>query len=160
MEKNSEFNKIIENTIKDCLLKYDLKDTKSINKFTDIAHKAVKDNEYNPESQLSKEIFIKNNIVDSIDKYMVKIASNDKTIYSIIENNLLNVLNITCKIGKKKFEKIEEKELEYYKEYAVLKAIETYDEKVKGSLNLYVNTWFMAFINKEVTEESDKVLVK
>ena len=113
---------------------------------------------YNPNTGLNKDIFVKIETENAMDREMAKRARTNQADYNILEERLMKVLNLTCKIGKGKFDGIED--LEYYKEYAILKAIETYNEEVKESLNLYVNTWFMAFINKQVTEESEKVLVR
>ena len=160
MKKNNEFKKIIEKKILECSLNYNLTDVRSINIFTSLVYSALKENEYNPETGLNEEIFIKNIITNTIDRYMIKKIDN-KEVYSIIENRLMKLLDIACKQNKKKYELIDKKELDYYKEYAILKAVETYNEdEIDESLNLYTNRWFMAFINKEVTEESEKVLVK
>ena len=156
MDKN-EVKKIIENTILICLKKYNLNDNKNLNIFTNIAYSSIKKNIYNPQSKLNEELFIKQNIINEIDKYMVNKSKTDNNIYKIIENYLMNVLNITCRIRKDKFSNIDD--IDYYKEYAILKAIETYDDSISKSINLYVNDWFLAFVNKEVNEES-KSLIK
>ena len=149
---------IIKTAVKICLKKYNLSDNKSINIFTNIAYKSIKNHIYKIDSNLSEEIFVKQNIINDIDRYMISKAMNDNNIYKILENDIMKTLNITCRIRKEKFKDI--KDIDYYKEYAVLKAIETYDENILKSINLYANDWFMAFVNKEVDEESKSLVLK
>ena len=149
---------IIKTAIEICLKKYNLKDDESISIFTDIAYNSIDNHIYNSSSNLNEEIFIKQNIINDIDKYIINKSRTDNIFYKILEQDLMKTLNTTCRIRKEKFENIED--VDYYKEWAILKAIETYDENITKSINLYVNDWFMAFINKTVDEESKTLVLK
>ena len=156
---NNEVKRIMDNAIGISLKKYNLSDQKSLNIFTDIAYRTLKKYKYDPASRLNEELFIKQNIINEIDRYMVDKALNDTNIYKIIEKDLMKTLDITCRIRKEKFQNVED--LDYYKEYAILKAIETYNsDNISKSLNLYANDWFMAFINKQVNEDSKTLVLK
>ena len=157
---------IIETAVGICLKKYKLesneyelekgKDAKTV--FTFIANLALKKYTYDPYSRLNEELFIKQNTINSIDRYMLGKANENKQIYRIIEDDLMKTLNITCRIRKEKFANIED--IEDYKILAILKTLETYDESINKSINLYANDWFMAFVNKEVTEDSKTLVLK
>lgn len=157
MDKN-ELNLIIKTAVEICLNKYMLKDEKSLNLFMDIANETINKYTYDPHSQLNEELFVKQNIINEIDRYMVNKARTDNDLYYVIQDYLMKTLNTTCRIRKEKFQGIED--LDYYKEYAVMKAIETYDETISKSINLYANDWFMAFINKEVDENTKSLILK
>ncbi len=158
MKNKEEIKEIMKYAINTCLNKYNLNDKKYLNIFTDIAYKSLKKYSYDPISRLNEELFIKQNIINDIDKWMVNKAKNDNEFYKIIESYLMKTLDLTCRIRKEKFENITD--LDYYKEYAVLKAVETYDENIMKSINLYANDWFLAFVNKEVNEESKSLVLK
>ena len=160
MEYRKIYSGIVAEIVKKSLEKYDLSDDYSINLFTNIARKTIEEIEYNPKTNLDENVFIKRSIIDNIDRFMVSLALDNKTTYKILESNLMKTLNMVTKINKAKFINISDKDKEYYKEYAILKTIETYDDNIKESLNIYVTEWFMAFINKEVNEDSKKLLIK
>ena len=160
MEYRKTYSEIVAEIVKKSLEKYDLSDDYSINLFTNIARKTIEEIEYNPKTNLDENVFIKRSIIDNIDKFMVSLSLDNKTTYKKLEENLMKTLNMVTKINKVKFKNMSDEDKEYYKEYAILKALETYNDNVKESLNIYVTEWFMAFINKEVDEDSKKLVIK
>lgn len=161
MEFKNVYNSIIDEIVKKSMEKYNFVNYIDIeNIFRNIAKNTIEEIKYEPNKNLNDNVFIKRSIIDNIDRFMVSLSLNDKNIYETLELNLMKVLNTATKINKDRFKNISEEDKEYYKEYAILKALETYNENVKESLNIYVVDWFMAFINKEVNEESEKLLIK
>ncbi len=155
MKNKDEINKIIKYTVDVCLKKYNLNDLKSLNIFTDIAYRSLKKYQYDPISRLNEELFIKQNIINEIDKYMVNKAKDNIEIYNIIEKYLMKVLNITCGIRKDKFLNIEK--LGNIKEQAIFDTIENYDDSIKKSINLYVNDIFLNLVNEKIKEKEKQI---
>ena len=155
MKNKDEINKIIKYTVDVCLKKYNLNDLKSLNIFTDIAYRSLKKYQYDPISRLNEELFIKQNIINEIDKYMVNKAKDNIEIYNIIEKYLMKVLNITCGMRKDKFLNI--KKLGSIKEQAIFDTIENYDDSIKKSINLYVNDIFLNLVNEKIKEKEKQI---
>ena len=57
---------------------------------------------YDPNTGLNEDVFIKIANENENDRDMAKRAMKDQTIYSILEERLTKVLNLSCKIGKGK----------------------------------------------------------
>lgn len=85
-----------------------------------------------------------------IDEYIVEKSINDIKVQEMLYKRLGTYLDLIPKINSK----FKIGDIDYYKEFAIIKALETFDQTKEISLPLYTVSWFIELINKDSNEDS------
>lgn len=144
MENTSLINKIIDKNKKS----YGLDFTKYVKEISYILSKTKVSYDFNSglNEDLNK-ILVYSRIID---KYMVEKSINDEKAKEMLYKRLTAYLDLIPKINSKF--KIDD--IDYYKEFAIIKSLETFDKTKVTSLPLYAVDWFIELINKDSNEDS------